>query len=87
MGRGGFSWKRVTGISGAKSNISKKIGIPLTKSGRQQKIGRAASSGCAVTLLVLIIPMALLFTAILATACAIIQGPIRCRQTAGRKSA
>lgn len=69
MGRGGFSWKRVTGISGAKSNISKKIGIPLTKSGRQQKIGRAASSGCAVTLLVLIIPMALLFTAILATAC------------------
>lgn len=45
MNKGGFSWKRLSGISGAKSNISKKIGVPLTKSGRQQKIGRAMSGG------------------------------------------
>ncbi|HRS71422.1 MAG TPA: hypothetical protein P5175_06180 [Anaerohalosphaeraceae bacterium] len=41
-----FSWKRALGISGAKSRISRKIGIPLTRSGRQRKVGRAA--GCFV---------------------------------------
>jgi hypothetical protein len=41
-----FSWKRAMGISGAKHRISRKIGIPLTRSGRQRKIGRAA--GCFV---------------------------------------
>ena len=35
-----FSWKRAIGISGAKGKISKTIGIPLTKSGRERKIGR-----------------------------------------------
>jgi len=39
-----FSWKRATGISGAKNRISRKIGVPLTRSGRQKKVGRAA--GC-----------------------------------------
>ena len=46
MGRGGFSWKRATGISGVKSSISKKIVVPVTKSGRQQKVGRVTSGGC-----------------------------------------
>jgi hypothetical protein len=41
-----FSWKRATGLSAAKSKLSRKIGIPLTKSGRRQKIGRLA--GCCV---------------------------------------
>ncbi len=41
-----FSWKRAVGISGAKNRISRKIGIPLTRSGRQKKVGRAA--GCFV---------------------------------------
>jgi hypothetical protein len=41
-----FSWKRAVGISGAKNRISRKIGIPLTRQGRQRKIGRAA--GCFV---------------------------------------
>lgn len=60
MGRGTFSWKRATGISGAKSNISKKIGVPLTKSGRQQKIGRTVSDGCLGILIALImIPITL----------------------------
>jgi hypothetical protein len=39
MNRGGFSWKRFFGVSAAKSSLSRKIGIPLTKSGRQRKAG------------------------------------------------
>ena len=35
-----FSWKRAVGISGMKNSISRKTGIPLTKSGRQRKVGR-----------------------------------------------
>src|SRR2546428_10864157 len=35
-----FSWKRALGISAAKGKISRAIGIPLTKSGRQRKAGR-----------------------------------------------
>ena len=39
MNRGGFSWKRLFGISTFKSRIARKIGIPLTRSGRQRKLG------------------------------------------------
>ena len=39
MNKGGFSWKRFLGISAAKARISRKIGIPLTRSGRQRKLG------------------------------------------------
>lgn len=46
MNRGGFSWKRFLGVTKAKRNISRKTGIPLSKSGRQQKIGRIVSKGC-----------------------------------------
>lgn len=35
-----FSWKRLLGISGLKSKISRKTGIPLSKSGFERKIGR-----------------------------------------------
>ena len=41
-----FSWKRALGISGAKARISRRTGIPLTRYGRQRKIGRA--TGCFV---------------------------------------
>ncbi len=44
MNLGGFSWKRFTGISAAKARISRQIGVPLTRSGRQRKFG--ASMGC-----------------------------------------
>ena len=37
MSFGGFSWKRATGISSAKSKISKATGIPTTKAGRKRK--------------------------------------------------
>ena len=53
MNRGGFSWKRFVGISAAKAKISRKIGIPLTKSGRDQKIGRMIRrGGCPIVLLI-----------------------------------
>jgi flagellar biosynthesis component FlhA len=46
MNEGGFSWKRLVGISQVKSNISSKTGIPVTRSGRNQKIGRIVTKGC-----------------------------------------
>jgi len=47
-----FSAKRALGISSAKTRISKPTGIPLTKSGRQRKIGRA--TGCCVPIAFLV---------------------------------
>lgn len=41
-----FSWKRATGLSAAKSRLSRQIGIPLTRAGRQRKLGRMM--GCCV---------------------------------------
>ena len=37
-----FSWRRATGLSAAKGRLSRAIGVPLTRSGRQRKLGRAA---------------------------------------------
>jgi hypothetical protein len=44
-----FSWKRALGISAAKARLSRELGVPLTRSGRQRKAGRAM--GCMVVLL------------------------------------
>lgn len=41
MNKGGFSIWRLLGISEAKRKISKKTGVPLTKNGRDAKLGRA----------------------------------------------
>ena len=41
-----FSWKRATGISSAKSKLSRQIGVPLSRSGRQRKFGKAV--GCCI---------------------------------------
>src|ERR1700704_3695835 len=61
MNLGGFSWKRAVGLSAAKARLSRRIGIPLTKSGRQRKLGRLISGGgCLVVLAVLVaIPVSL----------------------------
>jgi hypothetical protein len=40
-----FSWKRASGLSGAKASLSRKIGIPLTRGGMERKIGRAVMGG------------------------------------------
>lgn len=47
-----FSWKRATGLSGAKSRLSRQLGVPLTRSGRQRKVGQAM--GCCLPALVLV---------------------------------
>jgi hypothetical protein len=61
MGFGGFSWKRALGISAAKARLSRRIGIPLTRSGRQRKLGKLVSGGgCLVALAVIVaIPLGL----------------------------
>jgi len=43
-----FSWRRAIGASAAKGKLSRMIGVPLTRSGRQRAVGRAL--GCAVPL-------------------------------------
>ncbi|MDR3671480.1 MAG: hypothetical protein P4L36_11575 [Holophaga sp.] len=35
-----FSWRRALGVSQAQARLSRKIGIPLSRSGRQRKVGR-----------------------------------------------
>lgn len=50
--RGGFSWKRAVGVTRAKQKISRMAGVPLTKSGRQRKIGKMVTGGgCLLTIL------------------------------------
>jgi hypothetical protein len=34
-----FSWRRALGLSAAKARLSRRIGIPLTRSGRERKLG------------------------------------------------
>ena len=65
MNKGGFSWKKLSGYSGAKANVSRKIGIPLTKSGRNQKIGRIVSKGCLGILVAMTIPILILVAIVL----------------------
>ena len=35
-----FSWKRATGVTRAKRKIAKATGIPTTKQGRRNKLGK-----------------------------------------------
>jgi hypothetical protein len=35
-----FSWKRALGVTAAKRKISRATGIPLTRSGRRNKLGK-----------------------------------------------
>ena len=45
MNKGGFSWKRAAGVTKAKQSISRATGVPLTKSGRQRKVGKMVTGG------------------------------------------
>ena len=65
MNKGGFSWKKLSGVSAAKSKVSRKIGVPLTKSGRNQKVGRAVSKGCLGIFLAIFLPFSFLLLIIL----------------------
>lgn len=52
MGKFGFSfsWNRALGISALKSRLSRRIGVPLTRAGRQRRVGKAL--GCSVVIVV-----------------------------------
>lgn len=56
-----FSWKRASGLSAMKGRASRSLGIPLTRSGRQRKMGRAV--GCLVMLAILPVIGAILIAA------------------------
>ena len=62
MNKGGFSWKRLVGITKAKQKISRTIGVPLTKSGRQRKIGKIVTGGkgCLLSVVLLSLLLALI---------------------------
>lgn len=45
LNEGHFSWKRLVGRSGGNARMSRKIGTPLTRSGRHHKIGRTVRGG------------------------------------------
>lgn len=58
--RGGFSWKRLSGYSAAKTRISRRTGIPFTRSGRQRKLGRMVTGGgCLLPLILLVLALLL----------------------------
>jgi len=58
--RGGFSWKRFIGITRVKQNIARKTGIPLTKSGRQRKIGAMLTKSCGCSSIIMVASVILL---------------------------
>jgi hypothetical protein len=64
VNRGGFSWNRLLGISAAKARLSRQIGIPLTRSGRQRKVGAAMGCMLIVTLMALALGTAAAITVI-----------------------
>lgn len=39
-----FSWKRAVGISGLKSKVAHKVGVPTTKQGLERKVGQVMIS-------------------------------------------
>lgn len=54
--RGWFSWKRALGVTRVKQNFSRRTGIPLTKSGRQRKIGKfVKGGGCTLSSIALLL--------------------------------
>jgi hypothetical protein len=52
-----FSWRRALGISQAQTRLSRQMGIPLSKSGRQRKFGAAA--GCLLPTIIMLISIVL----------------------------
>jgi hypothetical protein len=55
-----FSWRRLRGISAGKARSSRSIGIPLTKSGREQNSARIVTGrGCLLPLFVRVFAFAL----------------------------
>jgi hypothetical protein len=40
-----FSWRRALGVSQAQARLSRQLGVPLSRSGRQRKLGRSLGCG------------------------------------------
>ncbi len=57
-----FSWKRASGLSAVKGRLSRKLGIPLTRAGRQRKLGKAV--GCCIPFAFIIIGFGTAFAGI-----------------------
>jgi hypothetical protein len=63
MNKGGFSWQRFLGVTAAKRRVSRATGIPWSRSGRNQKIGRIVTGGgCLIPVLLLALSSTLLVT-------------------------
>jgi hypothetical protein len=58
-----FSWKRAVGISAAKGRLSRAIDVPLTRSGRERKVGRLVSSWVGAGVIAIVPDPLLLLTA------------------------
>ncbi|MDD3520461.1 MAG: hypothetical protein PHU65_04400 [Actinomycetota bacterium] len=65
VNKGGFSWKRAIGVTRVKQNISRSTGIPLTKSGRQRKVGKIATGGCCLIPALLVFIIFSIFTGLI----------------------
>ena len=65
VNKGGFSWKRAIGVTRVKQNISRSTGIPLTKSGRQRKVGNIATGGCCLIPALLVFIIFSIFTGLI----------------------
>jgi hypothetical protein len=55
-----WSWKRAIGLSAFKGRVSRQIGIPLTRYGRQRKVG--AMAGCCIPFVISLSTLALSLT-------------------------
>jgi len=67
MNKGGFSWKRLSGITRLKSKISRATGVPWTKAGRQRKVGKLVTGGgCLLPAVIFVMVGFLLFVLTLA---------------------
>lgn len=51
-----FSWKRALGVTKAKQSLSRQLGVPLTRAGRQRKVGKAM--GCCIPFALFVATMA-----------------------------
>jgi len=49
-----FSWKRALGISRVQAEISRDIGVPLSRAGRERKIGHLAPRIIGVMALIIV---------------------------------
>ncbi len=61
MNKGGFSWKRLVGITRVKQNFARKTGMPTTKNGLERKIGgMILGKGCLVIIIGMVVVVSII---------------------------